>query len=70
MGWERSQQLIKRLGQAIFILQTLKLFAEWCWKSEMGQIGWFCPKFLELFLNIKIAQKYLMSSRDLYPNLL
>ena len=40
----------------------VKLLSDWCWQSELGQIGLFSPTFLELFLNIKMAQEIFMSS--------
>ena len=43
----------------------LKLFANWCWQSEVGQIGWFSMRFPKIFYNIKMAQKFFMTSWDL-----
>ena len=58
----------KNVGNFIFQKRSrnhVKLLANWCWQSELRQIGWFSPRFLELFWNIKMAQKFFMSSRDL-----
>ena len=58
---------------AIFIFQKssgnhVKLLADWCWQSEVGQIGWFSSRFPELFWNMKMAQIFLWAP-EVYPNL-
>ena len=58
----------KKLGNFIFQKSSrnhVKVLADWCWQYELRQIGWFSPRFLELFWNIKMAQKIFMSSWDL-----
>ena len=64
VGWKRSQQVFKKNLSHFYISKKnsrnhVKLLADWCWQSEVGQIGWFSARFLKIFWIIKMAKIFL-----------
>ena len=63
VGWDRSQEVIKIFEPFLYCKKIygnlVKLLADWCWQSEVGQIGWFSMRFPQIFYNIKMAKKIL-----------